>query len=52
MSGYAPLEPHHQQNLFSDSKVGFLFIGEKSSDRSAQSRAPAMGTVPNLLIGN
>jgi len=23
----APLEPHHQQNLLADSKVGFLFIG-------------------------
>jgi hypothetical protein len=37
MTAYAPLEPHHQQNLFADSKVGFLSIGEKSNDRSTSS---------------
>jgi hypothetical protein len=36
--------------LFADSKVGFLFIGEKSNDRSAQSRATAMGTL--LVLTN
>jgi hypothetical protein len=34
--------------LFVDSKVGFLISGEKSKDRFARSRAPAMGTLPKL----
>jgi len=40
------------KNVFSDLKFGFLIFGERSKDRFAKSRAPAMGTVRVNMSGS
>jgi hypothetical protein len=52
VSALAPLEPHHRQYLFADSKVRFLISGERLNDGFTQSRAPEMGTLFAVTTGS